>query len=158
VKRAALHLRRGLITYGFDGSAPRVVEVLLVLTAPGNRPAAARRATGCTPKNLTIVSTLLNRPFSVPVGWPVPLEPQVVDDCGDPLITGSVTAAFSNGDPPLAMVSLKSGRWTGTWSPKDSRVSGVTITLSGEAPVSGLSPLRGRTVLDGSLNTNVTFR
>jgi uncharacterized protein (TIGR03437 family) len=150
-------IRRGLITYGFDGSAPRIVETLLVLTGPTSGPGAARQAAGCTPKNLTLVSTQLNRPFSVPVGWPVALEALVVDDCGDPFTAGSVTATFSNGDPPLAMVSLKNGRWTGTWSPKDSRVSEMTITLLAEAPVAGPAPLRGMTVISGLLNTNVTY-
>jgi hypothetical protein len=39
----------------------------------------------------------------VPAAWPVTIEARVVDDCGEPLINGSVTASFSNNDPPLAL-------------------------------------------------------
>ncbi len=34
--------------------------------------------------------------------WPTALEVIVVDDCGNFLTTGSVSASFSDGDPSLA--------------------------------------------------------
>jgi uncharacterized protein (TIGR03437 family) len=47
----------------------------------------------------------------------VPLIAQIQDDCGNPLATGSVTASFTNGDAPLALVTIGNGTWSGTWVP-----------------------------------------
>jgi len=75
----------------------------------------------------------------------------VVDDCGAPLTSGSVVATFSNGDPSLAMVSLKDGRWTGTWQPRSAASAQVAITLSAEEPGTSIT---GTTQLVGGLQSN----
>jgi uncharacterized protein (TIGR03437 family) len=61
------------------------------------------------------VFTSLSDGFSILAGWPQSVSLIVVDDCGNPAITGSVVASFSNGDPPISLTSLKNGMWSGTW-------------------------------------------
>ena len=61
-----------------------------------------------------------------------------------------MVSTFSNGDPPLAMISLKDGRWTGTWQPRGVP-SQVTITLTAEVP--GTS-VRGSAQLLGGVQSN----
>jgi uncharacterized protein (TIGR03437 family) len=88
--------------------------------------------------------------FSLATSWPTALAASVVDDCGSPLINGSVVASFSNGDPPLSMVSLKDGRWTGTWAPRAAALQ-VTVTVDAELPGTTIS---GRAQVQGSLQAN----
>ncbi len=59
-------------------------------------------------------------------------------------------ASFSNGDPPLSMVSLKDGRWTGTWAPRTAAPQ-VIVTLNAELPGTGVS---GTAQIQGNLQAN----
>lgn len=47
---------------------------------------------------------------------------------------GAVVVSFSNGDPPLALQSLKDGRWHGTWQNRDSSSPRVTLRISATQP------------------------
>jgi uncharacterized protein (TIGR03437 family) len=62
----------------------------------------------------------------------------VVDDCGQPMTDGSVEVYFSNGDPPLSLLSLPEGNWTTTWQAGH---SASTVTITAEA----LQPSRNLT-------------
>jgi uncharacterized protein (TIGR03437 family) len=110
-----------------------------------------RAAGNCLPTKVFPLFTSLGADFSAPVAWPVPLEVRVVDDCGDPMTTGSVVASFSNGDPPLSMSSLKDGRWSGTWQARNQGLSRVVVTLNA-ATDGGL--VRGAAQVSGSLRAN----
>ncbi len=123
------------------------MQLLLVIsTGGGQRPnAPGTRPAGCTPGKLLPLFTSLGAGFSISTGWPSPVELRVVDDCGQPLTRGSVTASFSNTDPSLTLNSLGDGRWTGTWQALNAAAS-VSVTasalsvdkaLSGTAQVSG---------------------
>src|SRR5262249_41914680 len=105
---------------------------------------------GCTATRLIPVFSSIADQFNAPTSWPTALEAAVVDDCGAPLGSGSVVASFSNGDPPVSMVSLKDGRWTGTWTPRGTAPQ-VTITLDAEVPGEGV---RGTAQIQGGLRTN----
>jgi uncharacterized protein (TIGR03437 family) len=87
---------------------------------------------GCLPSQLVPVVTVLGQSFSVPAAWPVALETTVTDDCGNPLQTGSVTATFTNGDPPLSLEpNAGDGTWSATWvSGNTSGPVTVTVTAS----------------------------
>ena len=52
---------------------------------------------------------------------PVPLDVQVVDDCGFPLTAGTVVAYLDNGDPAVSLLSIGQGHWAGTWLPHAER-------------------------------------
>jgi uncharacterized protein (TIGR03437 family) len=58
---------------------------------------------------------------------------QVVDDCGAPMIDGSVVAEFSNNEPSQVLVSGKDGTWSGTWLVRDSATS-VTLHVTAQIP------------------------
>ncbi|MCH8267392.1 MAG: SBBP repeat-containing protein, partial [Acidobacteria bacterium] len=152
-------VRRGTLTLAFGDGSVRTVEMALVLADTSGAlqrvPPIARLA-GCTPTELQPVFTLLGNQFNVSAAWPVPIETTVVDDCGDPLTTGSVLLTFSNGDPPLPLQSLQDGRWSGTWQARNSGVSQVTITATATAEISGTT-LQGTTQLVGGLQANPTI-
>ncbi len=146
-------VRRGVLTLLFADGTVRTVNILLVLSTGATSPSAKspHDATGCTASRLLPLFSTLGDQFIVSTSWPTSLEARVVDDCGDPLGSGSVVATFSNGDPPLTMVSLKDGRWTGTWQPRSAASAQVTITLSAEEPGSSIT---GTAQLVGSLQSN----
>jgi uncharacterized protein (TIGR03437 family) len=138
----------------------RVAVVVIVVSSLGG---AARggdsgasafepRAAGCTPSKLIPVMTQLGDGFKVAAGWPSPLEVTVVDDCGT-FVTqgGSVITSFSTSDPPLALASLHDGRWSGTWQPRNTSSSQVTITAQAQQTA---PPLSGSVQIGGTLQTN----
>src|SRR5205814_7191174 len=145
-------VRRGVLTLLFADGTVRTVNILLVLSSgsPSPSPKSPHDATSCTATRLLPLFSTLGDQFTVPTSWPTSLEARVVDDCGSPLGTGSVVATFSSGDPPLTMVSLKDGRWTGTWQPRVAGAAQVTITLTAEQP--GTS-IRGTAQLVGGLQS-----
>lgn len=108
-------------------------------------------AVTCSPTQLVAVSTLLGAGFTIPAGWPTPLEVRIVDDCGAAMNRGSVTVSFTNGDAPLSLVSLGEGRWSGTWVGKNAVTPQVTVTVTAEDPV---TPLRGTYQTSGGVQIN----
>ncbi len=137
---------RGTLQIALSNGQRRSVDV--VLAAPGGTPAltdspAARAAdvfpsANCSPTQLVPISTLIGNNFTVPAGWPTPVEVRVVDDCGAPLDRGSVSVAFTNGDPPLNLASVGGGRWSGTWVGRNAITPQVTMTVRAEDPVTAL--------------------
>jgi uncharacterized protein (TIGR03437 family) len=145
------------------------IEVLLIVLPPGESSArSATRPRGtCTPTQLLPVFTLLGTGFSVNAGWPTAIEVTVVDDCGNPLNTGSVTVTFSSGDPALSLNLIGNGSWTATWNSTHTAPS-VTITaqaqeiqpaLTGMASIGGALQPNNSTpsVLSGGVVSAVSF-
>jgi uncharacterized protein (TIGR03437 family) len=146
IYRATLNIQTSI-----DASSHPVAILLLVLPAsdtlqmalPGMHP----EATGnCMPTQLLPVFTLLGNNFQTPGGWPASLQALIVDDCGNPLTSGSVVASFSTGDPAVALNSIGNGSWAGTWQPHGTAAGQATITvnatsftpaLTGSAAISG---------------------
>jgi len=132
----------------------RVAILLIVVPSAGsvaNGLAPAPRAAGCTPTKLIPVLTQLGDGFTVAAGWPAALEVTVVDDCGTFVIQGSVITLFSSGDPALSLSSLNDGRWTGTWQPRSTSSSQVTVTAQAQETQ---PPLRGSAQIGGALQPN----
>lgn len=93
-------------------------EVTLIVIPVGASPEPARAATGCTASRLAMTQGGLTDNFSSPAGWPASLILQLNDNCGSPVTNGSVTASFSNGDPPLALASdRQTGIYSATFQP-----------------------------------------
>ncbi|MCZ6490162.1 MAG: hypothetical protein O7A06_06490 [Acidobacteria bacterium] len=128
-------VRQGVLTLSFNDGTVLTVDLVLVVadTSSSQRAPFIARLAGCTPTRLAVVFTLLGNQFAVPAAWPIPIETIVVDDCGDPVTTGSVVLTFSNGDPPLPLQSLQDGRWSGTWQGRNVN-SRVTITATATIP------------------------
>ena len=121
--------------------AESAATVLLVVTPAG---------TPCTPTQLLPVLTNLGATFEFPAGLPVSVQAQVVDDCGNPLTSGTVQATFNNGDATVEMTPLGGGMWAGTWEPH--RLAGGTVSVGINAvSTSGLS---GITFTAGTLDAN----
>lgn len=59
-------------------------------------------------------------------------------------------AEFSNGDPPLALLSLGDGRWDGTWQTVAS-TDGITVTVRAISPGTQLT---GSSTVSGSFNAS----
>jgi uncharacterized protein (TIGR03437 family) len=131
------------------------IAILLLVLPEGSsssaQPAAQPHSTSnCTPTKLLPVFTLLGAGFTAAVAWPTALEVTVVDDCGNPLVSGSVTATFSSGDPALTLDSLQDGRWTATWNATHP-AAGVTITAQAQEVQPALT---GGVAIGGTLQPN----
>jgi uncharacterized protein (TIGR03437 family) len=98
------------------------------------------------------VSTGLGQSFTEIAAWPTPLIIQVVDNCGNPMGAGTVTASFSDGEPLLSLVSLGGGMWSGTWEPRyTAAAASVVITIQAQ---SSQPALTGTLQISGMLNPN----
>jgi uncharacterized protein (TIGR03437 family) len=142
-------VRRGALTLVFSDGSIRTVSLLLVVTA-ASPSTASRAADGCAPRQLLPVFAMLGEQFSVTAGWPSPVEVRVVDDCGNPLESGSVGLTFSNGDPPLSLSSLKAGRWSGTWQARNTAAAQISVSASAANPDANLT---GSVQVTGGLRT-----
>jgi sugar lactone lactonase YvrE len=143
--QAGAIVREGTLTFKFERGVNRNVNVLLFAPAAGT-PATARAAAGdCTATSIYPVFTNIDSDFRATSGMAFALELQIADGCGRPVTAGSVVASFSNGDAPVTLVSLKDGRWTGTWMPRNAGPAGIRVrvrpagsTLKGEAQAGGI--------------------
>jgi hypothetical protein len=151
IYRATLNIQTSI-----DASSHPVAILLLVLPAtatlqmafPGMHP----EATGnCTPTHLLPVFTLLGDNFQTPGGWPASLQALIVDDCGNPVTSGSVVASFSTGDPAVSLNSSGSGNWAGTWQPHGTAAGQATITVNA---TSFMPALTGSAAISGAIVAN----
>jgi uncharacterized protein (TIGR03437 family) len=153
---ASAGVYNGAVTLQFSDGTVSAVEVSVIVsstTAAGgsasNRKATADQsgaATSCAPTKLVPALTTLGQTFTVSAGWPAALIVNVKDDCGNPMpATGSVMVNFSNGDPPLSLLSQGGGSWESTWV-TGNPATGVTLTI-----LANSQSLKGAAVVSGSL-------
>jgi uncharacterized protein (TIGR03437 family) len=102
----------------------------------------------CQPTQLLMVFTQLGAGFSQYASWPTTLETFVVDDCGVPMVSGSVTVTFSDEEAALPLISQNDGTWSQTWSPSGA-ASSLTLTATA---VEGA--LQGSTQIGGVVQAN----
>lgn len=127
---------RGTLTLTFSDGTTRSVALLLVVLPSGAVIGSAeiRGATSnCTPTKLapTFAGILGGAPAAV--GFPGQVLVKVVDDCANPMTSGTVTVSFDNGDVPLSLTSLKDGGWATTWAPTNPATT-VTLTATADIP------------------------
>jgi uncharacterized protein (TIGR03437 family) len=148
----------GDIQLNFTDDSTRTIAVLAIVT-PGNAVSdahAVQATSSCTPTKLLPVFTELGANFSTVAAWPTPIQVTVVDDCGNFLTAGSVTASFSDGDPALPLTSLNNGSWSATWQPRNSSAQVVITVDAVEVAVGAAPPLQGTQSIGGSLQANPT--
>ncbi len=106
------------------------------------QPAASTQAAtaSCTPTLLNGVFTSIPLGFQAAVGQPAPLEVEILDDCANPLDSGTVVATFSSGDPAVVLNPQGAGRWTATWTPGNAAVS-VAVALQAVSPAGLLTAI-----------------
>jgi uncharacterized protein (TIGR03437 family) len=141
------------LQFAEDGSSRNIAVLLIVV--PGSAGSTARAvsaASSCNPTKLLPVFTQLGSNFSTVAAWPTPVEVTVVDDCGNFLTSGSVTASFSDGDPALPLASLNNGSWSATWQP---RSSSAQVVITADA-VESAPPIQGTQSIGGALQANPT--
>jgi adhesin/invasin len=138
----------GQLALQFSDGIVRRVGVRTIVTPaaplgslPADRGMTARDSTGCTPTQLVPAITTLGQSFGVPAAWPVAIEAEVTDDCGNALNTGDVTASFSNGDPALNLLMVQGGTWQNTWR-SGNRGGPVTLTITANDPARNLTGTR----------------
>jgi uncharacterized protein (TIGR03437 family) len=113
----------GVITMQFSDSHVSTVKLLSVVAPSGTASAkpGTRSAATCSVNALHVQFTNVPADAVATLGQPLPLEVQVVDNCGTALTPDrggvTVTARFSNGDTALTMVHTGSGKWSRTWQP-----------------------------------------
>jgi uncharacterized protein (TIGR03437 family) len=127
---------RATVDFAFsDGSAQQVAIVLILSSGASASPARrGARSAECAPSKQVMVTTSLGNNFSGSTGWPIILRTEVYDDCGTPVGDSTLTATFSNNDPPKTFTSLRNGQYTTTWTPRGP-VDTVTVTLLAKHPV-----------------------
>jgi adhesin/invasin len=143
------------VRFAEDNSLRRITVLLVVVPRPGvsSTGEGRRFAEGCTPQRLYPVFTALGGNFQTTAAWPTTLEIRVVDDCGDMMTAGTVNVTFSSGDPPVSLISLRDGRWTGTWQPRNQNARQVTISVLAQITA---PPLEGTAQIGGGVQANNT--
>ena len=133
------------LTLQFSDGIVRRAGLRTIITAPAVTASIAgpepHASAGCTPTQLVPIITTLGQSFGVPAAWPVALESEVRDDCGNALNSGSVTVSFSNGDSPLSLQPQQGGMWHSTWQ-AGSSPGPVTLTLTATNPSQNLTGTR----------------
>jgi uncharacterized protein (TIGR03437 family) len=128
----------GGVSYAFGGVAVRTVNVTLIVesgaVSQDRTPGTALPRASCVPAHLVPTQTGLVNTFAQPTAWPTPLTILLVNDCGAPVTNALVVAAFSNGDPPLALIpaDTSTGTYSGTWTPR-ATAQQVTIVTTASA-------------------------
>jgi adhesin/invasin len=146
----------GALTLQFSDGIVGAVQVTVIVSDSGastasstaSRPRPAGAAATCTPTQLFPALTTLGETFTVSAGWPTALAVNVKDDCGNAMQpTGSVTVSFSDGDPPLTLLSQGAGAWENTWATGNTAATGVTLKIHAD----NLHGVTGDAVVAGTL-------
>jgi uncharacterized protein (TIGR03437 family) len=146
----------GSITLTFGDGSSQTVELLLVLSTTAGTTSARSAVTPktapatCTPSKLLPVFTTIGTGFNAPAAWPIPIVVDVVDDCGNGFNTGSVIVSFTDGDPPISLLSTGNGNWGGTWVPQNT-IAGIAVRADAQA-----LPLTGSVQVTGAILSNPT--
>jgi uncharacterized protein (TIGR03437 family) len=119
----------GNVSYAIQSAAVPAVNVTLIVEGVG---------VSCVPAHLAVAQTGLVNDFVQAAGGPSSVTVLVVNDCGQPVTNGQITATFSNGDPPLALnpTDIVTGANSNTWTAVNIDQQ-TTITINATAP--GLS-------------------
>ena len=127
----------GAVRFSFSDGSVKQVNVTLILRAGAGLDSARdpkSRAAGCQPTKQVLIVPSLSENFALNVGWPIPLQAEVFDDCGAPSLTSAVNVTFDNGDPVLLLNNLTGGRFAGTWTPTSSGAGAVSILMQALRP------------------------
>jgi len=144
-----------------DGSTQTVALLLVISATAGSAGVTTNEtpepfaitpeaAAACTATKLLPVFTAIGTGFNTSAAWPTALVVQVVDDCGVAINTGSVIVSFSDGDPPIGLLSTGNGNWAGTWVPVHN-TTGFTVRADAQR-----LPLTGSVQVSGQVLSNPT--
>lgn len=120
----------GLINLGFGATGVRTLHVGFNITPS--------TGASCVPQRSYVAETAIPDGFAARTGSPTPLEVVLLDDCGNLISNGAVTATFSTADPGVELLGMGNGHYARTWTPLNSSESlpggNVNVALRGYAP------------------------
>jgi uncharacterized protein (TIGR03437 family) len=155
-------VHNGSLTFVFSDGSIRTVSILTVVSpgGGGSAPSSAMEHAKLQPlasmscsASLAVQPTTLTDPStSVPLSQPANVQAKVVDNCGTPFTSGSVSVTFSNGDSQLNLVHIGNGNWSGTWQPRNGAQPQVKLTYVAIG-VQGITALGGTATLTVSLKS-----
>jgi len=126
----------GTVTATFlDGSPAQDIRVTLVVPPFSGQ---------CTPTSLVMAIRQPGPNFSFTAGWPAPIEAQIYNNCGQSVSAATVTATFSNGDPPLVLTSAGGGIYAGMWKPGTAGAVALTMHYCQNCTSAGAFTLNGQ--------------
>jgi uncharacterized protein (TIGR03437 family) len=105
--------------------------VALLSTGLQTTGAAVSPHAGCAASSLLVLPLNPATGKKLTTGLPAQVSVAVVDNCGNLLTSGSVTATFSSTDSAVTLsAGVTYGGWAGTWVPADASNPQVTITIA----------------------------
>jgi uncharacterized protein (TIGR03437 family) len=124
----------GAVKFSFSDGSVRQVDVTMILRAGAGSADPKSRSAGCEPTRQVLLVSTMSENFALNVGWPVPVQAQVFDDCGTPSTTSEVNVSFDNGDPVLVLKNLSGGQYAGTWTPAATGSNSVSVLMQALRP------------------------
>ncbi|HTM47454.1 MAG TPA: SMP-30/gluconolactonase/LRE family protein, partial [Bryobacteraceae bacterium] len=119
----------GSVKFSFSDGSVRQVNVTMILRPGAGTADTKSRSAGCEPSRQVLVVPTMSDNFALNVGWPIPVQAQVFDDCGSPSTTSTVNVTFDNGDPVLVLRNLSGGQYAGTWTPVSAASGAVSVAM-----------------------------
>jgi uncharacterized protein (TIGR03437 family) len=105
--------------------------VALLSTGIQSAPSEVSPRAGCAASSLLVLPLNPATGKKLTTGLPAQVSVAIVDNCGNLLTSGSVTATFSSTDPTVTLRGgVTYGGWSGTWVPADASNPQVTITIA----------------------------
>lgn len=86
----------------------------------------------CSPTRLVPIFTQLEDSFNKVAGLLTTIEVKIIDDCAAPMLSGTVSASFSNADPTLYLTNQHNGSWITTWAAINPRPSGIIVNVQAQ--------------------------
>ena len=134
---------RGRVTLTFSNGTSAVLRVALVVIPPRTTSLTAegaRQVGACQPNQTIPVVTELGGGGPPAAGWAQPISVQVVDDCGNPVRSGSATAQYSGVNSPETPLTAIGSVFSGSWTPPLTEAQAdvrVTVTVTDPAGNTG---------------------
>ncbi|MEP7362270.1 MAG: SMP-30/gluconolactonase/LRE family protein [Acidobacteriota bacterium] len=128
-------IHRGTITFqSADDGSTRTLNVIAVVADGATAPKAGLQAGSCAPSQMKLLLTGSQQNISAAVGQAVPLEVQIIDSCGDPVLPSapgiSVQLSLSNKDQGGPLTHSGGGKWTRTYQPRTVNAAPITATIT----------------------------
>jgi uncharacterized protein (TIGR03437 family) len=117
-----------------DGSVRQINVTMILRAGAGVITDGKSRSAGCDPTRQVLVVPSMTDNFALNVGWPIPIQAQVFDDCGVASATSTVSVTFDNGDPAMTLKNLSAGNYSGTWTPASAGSGAVSLTMQALRP------------------------
>ena len=146
------------LTFEFTSAAGALpaqqVTLLLIVPPAPVAPLLTKQQGVCTPSGLSLAFQGPGAGNAVKFGFPQVVRVIASDDCERPMDEGSISVAFSNGDPQLFLNNLRTGIWEGTWQQTSSTVEAVTLTAFANRRLSEALRIEGGAEITVNLNDN----